>query len=222
MNKRCIHAMLILLAGTASAAYADGPEESYDHGTPAVARTLSPNEYLVNADGAQEDPKYKMSEVARAYRNGMIAGRKEAAAKQEASNLPPLPPDMQRVTVTPPLVSHRYVYAEQPTAQTAQAAQVAPEVAQYQEPQRMAPPPTQYVSQQNVYMPPQPYPQQYADQQTYEEAYAPPPPPPVYVQAEPRYIVVQRPRRMMPPPGYWQQGYYQPQPMGRRYAYQPY
>lgn len=221
MNKRCINAMFIVLAGTASAAYADGPIDSYDHGSPAVARTLSPNEYLVNADGAQEDPQYRMSEVARAYRNGMIAGRKEAAAKQEAATLPPLPPDMQRVTVTPPLVSHRYVYAEQPTAQVAQAAQATPEVAQYQAAARMAPPPTQYVSQQNVYMPPQQYAPQYAEQPQYEEAYAPPPPP-VYVQAEPRYIVVQRPRRPPPPMGYWQQGYYQPQPMGRPYAYQPY
>ncbi|WP_347556853.1 hypothetical protein [Robbsia sp. KACC 23696] len=212
--------MFVLLSVSASAAYADGPADSYDHSATAVARTLSPNEYLVNADGAQEDPDHRMSDVARAYRNGMIAGRKEAAAKQQAAGMPPLPPDMQSVTVTPPLVSHRYVYAEHPTDQA------APEVAQYQEPpqpQRVAPPPVQYVQQQNVYAPPQ----RYVQQPEYEEVEAyspPPPPPPVYVQQpEPRYIVVQRPRRMWgPPPGYWQQSYYAPQPMGRPYAYQPY
>lgn len=218
MNKRCINTMFVLLGGIASVAYADGPVEDYDHSSPAVARTLSPGEYLVNADGAQEDPEHRMSDVARAYRNGLIAGRKEAAAKQQAGSVPPLPPDMQSVAVKPPLVSHRYVYAERPTAPTVPAEQ---EVVQYQQPQqRLAPAPMQYIAQQNVYTQRPSYaePQEYA-----VESYAPPPP--VYVQPEPRYVVVQRPPRRMwaPPMGYWQGGgYYPPEPMGRPYAYQPY
>ncbi|TAM00617.1 MAG: hypothetical protein EPN70_21845 [Paraburkholderia sp.] len=53
------------------AAHADGPPEAYDNGAP-VQRSLQPGDYLVNADGAKEDPSAKMSEIARAYRNGWI------------------------------------------------------------------------------------------------------------------------------------------------------
>ncbi|SAL05976.1 hypothetical protein AWB81_07390 [Caballeronia arationis] len=133
-------AIAVLLMVASISARADGPLDGYDDGAPpAIARTLSPNEYVINADGASEDPDHRMSDVARAYRNGVIAGRQEEVARQRriiaeqnARNdattdyvqaNPPLPlyqqPSVQYVQQQPqpmyvPVPSQQYVYAPPP------------------------------------------------------------------------------------------------------------
>lgn len=64
-------------------AWADGPESAYAEDEAPLA-SLSPDEYQVNADGMQEDPNAKMSDVARAYRNGYINRGKEDQAGYNA------------------------------------------------------------------------------------------------------------------------------------------
>ncbi len=86
------------VAVVSSQSYADGPLKSYDN--PAVTASLSPGEYQTNVDGAQEDPNAKMSDVARAYRNGLINGKKSVQA--DVPPLPDSPPDDQ---VTPVAVA---------------------------------------------------------------------------------------------------------------------
>jgi len=96
--------------------FADGPLVAYDD--PAISATLDPNEYLINADGAKEDSNAKMSDVARAYRNGLINGRKEA----QTGDVPPLPDTMPEDQTTPAPAAvaqgqaHQRVH--QPTPQT--------------------------------------------------------------------------------------------------------
>lgn len=219
MTKRFVGPMFVLLAGASTLAYADGEIDEYDHGETAVARTLSPNEYLVNADGMQEDAKHRMSDVARAYRNGLIAGRKEADAKRQAVELPPLPAHTQVAEVdvdadadSPPLAQPRPRHVER---------RVAPEQ-QYVEYQA-APPvqqrPMQYVAQQNVYTS-APYASEEAED---DESYAPRPP--VYVRPA-HYVYVQPPQRVWvapPPMDYSGRGYGGPvETIQRPYAYQPY
>ena len=73
----------VLLMAVSFSARADGPLDDYDEGAPpAIARTLSPNEYVINADGATKIQTTGMSDVARAYRNGLIAGRQEEMMRQ--------------------------------------------------------------------------------------------------------------------------------------------
>jgi hypothetical protein len=84
-RKRVVQSFLItvLLMAVSFSARADGGLDDYDDGAPpAIARTLSPNEYVINADGATEDPGHRMSDVAHAYRNGLMAGRKEEMVRQ--------------------------------------------------------------------------------------------------------------------------------------------
>jgi hypothetical protein len=134
-------ALSVLLMSVALSARADGPLEGYDDGAPpAIARTLGPNEYVINADGAQEDPDHRMSDVARAYRNGLIAGRQQEIerqrriiAAQNARNdattdyvmanppLPPYPPQppvqyvqQPQPVYVPPPPPQQYVYAPPP------------------------------------------------------------------------------------------------------------
>lgn len=65
-------------------AWADGPEAAYAADDEAPAGSLGANEYQVNADGMKEDSKAKMSDVARAYRNGYINRGKEDQAGYDA------------------------------------------------------------------------------------------------------------------------------------------
>jgi hypothetical protein len=137
--KALAFAITMLLMSVSFSARADGPLDGYDDGAPpAIARTLSPNEYVINADGAQEDPDHRMSDVARAYRNGLIVGRQQEVerqrriiAEQNARNdattdyvqaNPPLPaypqPPVQYVQQPQPIYAppppQQYVYAPPP------------------------------------------------------------------------------------------------------------
>ena len=150
----------MLFASVSVGAFADGPESAYDHGDPAVARTLSPNEYLINADGAQEDPQHRMSDAARAYRNGLIAGRKEEAERE--AKVPPLPPlphtvsedDNSRYTSIPPQAQPQpqpqpraYAQVPRPPIHVPQQQTVAYQPVQQPQPQPQA---------QMAWQPPQP------------------------------------------------------------------
>lgn len=64
-------------------AWADGPESAYAEDE-APGDSLSPDEYQVNADGMKEDANAKMSDIARAYRNGYINRGKEDQAGYDA------------------------------------------------------------------------------------------------------------------------------------------
>ncbi|CAD6549777.1 hypothetical protein LMG27952_04912 [Paraburkholderia hiiakae] len=104
-------------------ALADGPQAAYANGAP-VQAAVDPSVYQVNADGAQEDPNQRMSDVARAYRNGYINRGKaddermaKALAAQHAADMaqlqsshdplgypsePPPPPPPGTIAVPPP------------------------------------------------------------------------------------------------------------------------
>ncbi|MGF6571295.1 hypothetical protein ABH945_003416 [Paraburkholderia sp. GAS333] len=217
-------------------AWADGPETAYaDEDAPAAS--LSPNEYQVNADGMKEDPNAKMSDVARAYRNGYINRGKEDQAGYNAmidshnhGQRQPAKTDVARVDV-PPLPAG--VPEDDNSKYTSIPAQ-----------------PRQY-AQRQVPQPPQ-QPQQYQPQPQYRQAYqaqqyAPAPmqyqPAPQYVQAQPQPVyadsqpVYVRQDYAPPPvqyvPVYGQQQYMQPQyeempvvdvmqPMAPPVAYQVY
>jgi hypothetical protein len=84
--------MGIALTLTAAQAWADGPTSAYENGAP-VQSTLDPGEYVVNADGAKEDLNHRLSDIARAYRNGLINGRAEQK-NADAKIKPPLPAGM--------------------------------------------------------------------------------------------------------------------------------
>ncbi|WP_246025017.1 hypothetical protein [Paraburkholderia dinghuensis] len=179
-----------------SASYADGPPEAYDNGAPAQ-RNLKPGDYLVNADGAKEDPNARMSEIARAYRNGWIhRGNtddrilKDLIQKQHDANMaaaraaiPPVsgpPPAAPAQTVRrylPPPPPSSYVDAPPP-------AQYAPQM--YAQPMYAEPPaPVQPVQYVPVYPPAPPVYQQYP-----QAVYAAPPGWPVVAVAS-AYPVVQ-------------------------------
>src|SRR5579864_587034 len=61
-----------------------GVPETMDSSDDVPAGSLSPDEYQVNADGMKEDPNAKMSDVARAYRNGYINRGKQDQADYSA------------------------------------------------------------------------------------------------------------------------------------------
>lgn len=218
-------ASLLFVAGSLAvsiAAHADGPEDEYDHGSPAIARSLGPNEYVVNADGAPEDPQHRMSDTARAYRNGLINGRRQEAARRQQVNVPPLPgngtvaeDDASTYTSIPPQpVQRPYQPAYRP------AAPAAP-YAQYQQPPQYPQPPVQYVQQQNVYASPPP---------EQEDVY-PASPPPVYMPQPQPYaygpqpgvvVAIGSPVYRTLPTGYWPRGYvprWPVQPRGYGYGY---
>jgi hypothetical protein len=153
----------VAVALTSAHAWADGPVTAYDNGGP-VQSTLDPGEYVTNADGAKEDPNHHMSDVARAYRNGLINGRaeqKDIDAKQQASvpPIPPLPVHYAPVANAAPLDDAPPPPVVMPPAFVPPPPPPPPVIAQYAYPYAPPPPPPQYAY-----------------------AYAPPPPPPVYVQ----------------------------------------
>jgi len=100
-------AVAVATSLSATVARAEGAESAHENGAPPAMSSPDPGEDVVNADGAQEDPNHRMTDVARAYRNGLINGKamqKQADAKERQANVPPLPPDMQGgqdATVTP-------------------------------------------------------------------------------------------------------------------------
>ena len=191
------------------AAWADGPEAAYAE-EEAPAGSLSPEEYQVNADGMKEDPKAKMSDVARAYRNGYINRGKEDQAGYDAMidshnhgqrkpantqvarvDVPPLPAgvpedDNSKYTTIPPQPRQ---YAQRQVSQPRQVPQAPPPQYReaYQEPQYAPAMPMQYQpAPQYAQMQPQPV---YADNQPMyvRQEYAPPPPVqyvPVYAQQQ--------------------------------------
>jgi hypothetical protein len=171
---------LTLLHSVGAAAQEMPPLDS--NGVP-VRNTLAPNEYLLNDDGATEDPNARMSDVARAYRNGYINRGKadDAILKEKLAELheadmaanqpvrPPLPPSMMASAGMPP-PPDQSVYAPPPPV--------------YQPPPQPAyqPPP--------VYQPPQ---------MVVQQVYSPPPPPPVYVQQPVPYVATYQPVAYAPP-----------------------
>jgi hypothetical protein len=175
----------------AGAARADGPQAAYENGAP-LASTLDPNEYVVNADGAQEDPNHRMSDTARAYRNGLINGKamqKQADTQARLADVPPIPPDMQngqaaRVTPIPmPAAAARPLPPE-------------PRYAQYAPPPPPPRPEPAYVVAEAPEEPPPVYAQPVYQQPVYQQpvyvqqVYAPPPPPVQYVAVyqQPTYV----------------------------------
>ena len=190
-------------------AWADGPEAAYADAQ-APAGSLGPEEYQVNADGMREDPNAKMSDVARAYRNGYINRGKEDQAGYDAMidshnhgqrqptntqvarvDVPPLPAglpedDSSKYTAIPPQPRQ---YAQRQVPQPPPQQQPQPQYRQaYQEQQQYAPAPMQYQpAPQYAQAQPQPV---YANSQPMyvQQEYAPPPPPvqyvPVYAQQQ--------------------------------------
>jgi hypothetical protein len=195
---------------SATVARAEGAELAHENGAPPATSSLAPGEDVVNADGAQEDPNHRMTEVARAYQNGLINGKamqKQADAKERQANVPPLPPEMQGgqdATVTPvrmPEVAPRRVPSQ-------------PRYTQYESPPL---PPRQtltYVLPEAPDDPTPAYAQPVYQQPMYQvpvyvqPAYTPPPPPPPLVQyvpvhGQPAYAPVQavvQPAIMVPAP----------------------
>jgi hypothetical protein len=165
-------------------AWADGPETAYaDDDAPAAS--LSPNEYQVNADGMSEDPKAKMSDVARAYRNGYLNRGKEDQAGYDAmidshnhGQRQPAKTDVAQVNV-PPLP------AGVPEDDKSKYTTIPPQPRQYAQRQVPQPPQQQYQQayQQQPYQQQQPYPQQqYAPAMPMQYQ-----PAPAYAQAQPVY-----------------------------------
>jgi hypothetical protein len=206
-----VASMLTLQCGFA---WADGPEAAYA-ADEAPTGSLSPDEYQVNADGMNEDPKAKMSDVARAYRNGYINRGKEDQAGYDAMidshnhgqrhptntlvarvDVPPLPAgvpedDNSKYTTIPPQPRQ---YAQRPVAQPRQVPQPPPQQVQqvqyrqaYQEPQYAPAMPMQY-QQMPEYAQAQPQPIYAESQPVYvRQEYAPPPVQYVPVYAQQQY-----------------------------------
>jgi hypothetical protein len=194
MKTQVMAVSAVVVAATslfAGAARADGPQAAYENGAP-LASTLDPNEYVVNADGAQEDPNHRMSDTARAYRNGIINGKalqKQADTQARLADVPPIPPDMlngQAARVTP-IPMPAAVSRPLPTE---------PRYAQYAPPPPPRPEPTYVVAEAPEESPPlyaQPVYQQPVYQQPVyvQQVYVPPPPPPVQyvpVYQQPAYV----------------------------------
>jgi hypothetical protein len=172
------------------------------------AGSLSPDEYQVNADGMKEDPNAKMSDVARAYRNGYInRGKQDQAdynamidshnhgqrqpARQEVArvDVPPLPPglpddDNPNYTTAPPQRQQPLQPQPRPYVQR-QAPQ--PQYRQvYQPPQYVPAPPVQYQQAPEFVQAPA-----FDDegQPMYvQQAYAPPPVQYIPVYTQPQYV----------------------------------
>jgi hypothetical protein len=204
-------------------AWADGPETAYAAEDEAPAGSLSADEYQVNADGMKEDPKAKMSDVARAYRNGYINRGKEDQAGYNAMieshnhgqrkptntptntqvarvDVPPLPAglpedDNSKYTTIPPQPRQ---YAQRQVSQPRQVPQPPPQL--QQQPQyRQA-----YQYQEPQYAPAMPM--QY--QQAPEYAQMQMQPQPVYADSQPVYV---RQEYAPPPPVQYVQVYAQQQ-----------
>lgn len=183
-----VASMLTLQCGLA---WADGPEAAYA-ADEAPAGSLSPDEYQVNADGMKEDPKSKMSDVARAYRNGYINRGKEDQAGYDAMidshnhgqrhptntevarvDVPPLPAgvpedDNARYTTIPPQPRRS---AQRQVAQARQVPQPPPQQVQYRQ-----------AYQEPQYAPAMPMP--YQPMPEYAQAQ----PQPIYAESQPVYV----------------------------------
>jgi hypothetical protein len=209
----------VLILGTALAvpfyadsAIADGPEQAYE----VPAGSLDPGEYLDNVDGAKEDPNAKMSDVARAYRNGRLAGlqaAQEAQRKAQVYSVPPLPPGMM-VSANTPVQSTQEVVSQDPAHPGVQTItdeyhyKVVHQVknlnaGQYIQEQQVRNPPAQVqqpqYARQADYTPPEVWVQQQMNQP--QPVYVPQPP----VQMLPAPVVTITPRN----------GYYRPYPVYR-------
>lgn len=199
----------LVVTGTA---YADGPPQQYDQAI-VNKMSLDPNEALVNDDGAQEDPHAKMTEKARAFRNGIINGRRMQKEEDErADNPPPLPADSPRSVAEDDQSHYTSIppQAQRPAYPPAYSEQIP-----WRGAYAPAPPVPQAPPVTNVYVQaPQP---QYDDQPQPiyvqpPQAYTPPPVPPtayVYVQGVPPVLST----------GYWPRGYTPVYPQAPRYAY---
>lgn len=232
-----------VLALYCSAVWADGPQSAYGDEEAPVA-SLSPDEYQLNADGMKEDPQAKMSDVARAYRNGYINRGKEDQASYDAMidshnhgqrkptntnvarvDVPPLPAgvpedDSSTYTTIPP----------QPRQSAQRQASVRQAAAQTSaQPAARPIPPVQY---QQVYQPQPPQPPRYAQMPA---QYQPMPvyaqPQPVYADSQPVYVREDYSAPVQPVqyiPVYAQQSYEEPiietivQPVAPPVAYQTY
>jgi hypothetical protein len=176
-------------------AWADGPEGAYATAADGVPTgSLGPNEYQVNADGMKEDPNAKMSDVARAYRNGYINRGKQDQADYQAmidshnhGQRQPAKTDVARVDV-PPLPAggvpedDNSKYTSIPPQPRQYAQRQVPQPPQPAQPLQAAPPP-QY---RQAYQEPQyaPAPMQYQQ----APAYAQMQPQPVYGDSQPMYV----------------------------------
>jgi hypothetical protein len=115
----------LFLTAIAPAARADGAVTAYVPHEPAASPAgLSETEQdgLVNADGVREDPQHPMSTTARAFRNGIVNGRRIQKAEDEKKyvDLPPLPPGLRGspvVAVHRPPALRPHVVAEDDNAQ---------------------------------------------------------------------------------------------------------
>jgi hypothetical protein len=183
--------MGIALTLTAAQAWADGPTSAYGNGAP-VQSTLDPGEYVVNADGAKEDLNHHMSDIARAYRNGLINGRAEQK-DADAKIRPPLPaglppalphgvaeddnaqwtsiPPQPRAYQPPPPRQYR------PVQQYAQAPQYAQVPVAVPEPMDDEPPQPQVIVREFIQVsPPPPQPQPVIVTSVLQQPYVQPPP----------------------------------------------
>lgn len=235
---------LVLLA-VSGAAMADGKPSQYDQAI-INQMSLDPNEAVVNDDGAVENPASKMTPTARAFRNGIINGRR---MQQESADVPPLPPTMAEDShgwtpppaprVAPQAPPRQYRVQQYPNAQygrrPAVVAQAGGAYASVDDDDG----PVAYVNSNdvsqfppnragitNVYVQQAPQyrqPQQYQQYQPYPYAEEPepvyvPPPQAVYVPPPPGAIVY---APGVPPTlatGYWPRGY---QPRYARPVYAP-
>ncbi|NML32695.1 hypothetical protein [Paraburkholderia antibiotica] len=172
-------------------AWADGPEAAYASEDEVPSGSLSPNEYQVNADGMKEDPKAKMSDVARAYRNGYINRGKQDQADYQAmidahnhGQRQPAKTDVARVDV-PPLP------AGVPEDDNSKYTNIPPQPRQYAQRQVPQPPPQQAYQQpyQQAYQQPQyaqpAMPMQYQQAPAYAQMQQMQP---VYADTQPMYV----------------------------------
>jgi len=159
------------LAIHGSLACADGPESAYENGAP-VQSQVDPRVYQVNADGAQEDADHRMSDVARAYRNGYInrgkaddALMKQKLAEQHAADMaqvqrapaslgyPSEPPPPPAYLPPPPPPGYAAVPPGYPAVPPDYAPPVPYDTSGYAQPVYVAPP----AVVQQVYAPPVQY-----------------------------------------------------------------
>jgi len=223
MKSLVVASVVFVVSGSA---FADGSVQQYDQSI-VNHMALSPNETIVNDDGAQEAPSAKMTGTARAFRNGIINGRKMQKEDDESAvDTPPLPSDYPSASPSPRVLTEddqsRY------TTIPAQALPVRPYSAYHASPYRQytyapAPEPSPGVvtntysttthqsysqTSTSTYSAPSPYAYAAPQQPVY---YTPPPGPP-----QATYVVIPGVPSTLAT-GYWPRGYrpvYPPLPRG--------
>lgn len=236
--------VLVLLA-VSGVALADGKPSQYDQSI-TNQMALDPDESLINDDGRTEDPHAMMSPTARAFRNGIINGRR---MQQETHDVPPLPPIESQpephyvAPQAPPRPSRPPQQPHQPTivaqaggsyAAVGDDGDVTASVGHFprdrgavtniyvQPAQQYQPPQYQQYQAPRQYQQYQPYRYAQEEEPVYEEpqaVYAPPPGPP-----QSTYVIIPG----VPPTlatGYWPRGYfprYAPVPRGYVYYHNSY